>query len=257
MATLRRAVRMVAFVGWTAIAFAVWLASRLLVPLSRKVAERAHFTILRAWARGVARMLGMRVVVNGTPPRGAFFLVANHLSYLDVFALWTIVEGTFLSKAEIARWPVIGMLARSVGTLFVARERRLDVGAVVERLQSELDRGRGVIVFPEGTSSAGETVLEFKPSMFEAALRMDVPVRVVALRYEAPHGHPAARQSLCWWGDMEFLPHFLGVFALPRFAVHATFAPEPVRATDRKQLARAAHAATLAVFEPSSTEMNP
>ncbi|MBK6940029.1 MAG: 1-acyl-sn-glycerol-3-phosphate acyltransferase [Planctomycetes bacterium] len=249
--------RLLAFAVWTAFAFVVWVTSRALVLVSRRAADRARASLLRAWARGVAVVLGMRVVVNGTPPRGAFFLVANHLSYLDVFALWTVVEGTFLSKAEIARWPVIGFLARSVGTMFVARDRRLEVGAVVERLQTELDRGRGVIVFPEGTSSAGETVLAFKPSMFEAALRMDVPVRVVALRYEAPSGHPAAAQSLCWWGDMDFLPHFLGVFALPRFAVHATFAHEPVRASDRKQLARAAHAATLAVFEPSSIEMNP
>lgn len=257
MANLRRGLRLIGFACWTALGFAVWLATRILGVVSRRGAERAHFAVLRTWARGVARLLGMRVVVQGTPPRGAFFLVANHLSYLDVFALWTVVDGTFLSKAEIARWPVIGFLARSVGTLFVARERRLEVGAVVQGLQRELDRGRGVIVFPEGTSSAGETVLAFQPSMFEAALRTDVPVHVVALRYAAPRGQVAAHRSLCWWGDMEFLPHFLGVFALPRFAVHATFAREPVRGDDRKQLARAAHAATLAVFEPSSIEMNP
>lgn len=252
MAHLRAGLRLFAFAVWTACAFAAWSVTRAAALVSRRAAERSHAALLRLWARGVARLLGMRVEIEGTPPQGAFFLVSNHLSYLDVFALWTAVEGTFLSKAEIAHWPVIGALARAVGTLFVTREKRLAVGPVVDRLCAELARGRGVIVFPEGTSSRGETVLPFRTSMFAAALRLGVPVRVVALRYEAPAGVPPASRSLCWWGDMEFLPHFLGVFQLPGFRVRLTFGPEVVPSDDRKRLAHAAHSATLAVFEPSS-----
>lgn len=252
MAHLRRMFRLIALCAWTAIAFAVWVSSRLLCVVSTAAAERAHRAILRAWAVGVAATLRVRVVVDGEPPRGPFFLVSNHLSYLDVFTLWTAVDGTFLSKAEIARWPIVGFLARAVGTLFVERTRRHDVGPVVDRLSAELGRGRGVIVFPEGTSSRGETVLPFKSSMFAAALRSGVPVHAVALRYEAPAGHVPADRSLCWWGDMDFLPHFLGVLALPSFLAHVRFAATAIQGADRKQIARAAHDATLAVFEPTS-----
>ena len=106
-------------------------------------------------------------VAGPVPTRG--LLVSNHLGYLDILVLASITPAVFVSKREIKSWPVVGWLAQMGGTLFVNRERRVQVGRVNDEIQAALNQGALVVLFPEGTSSNGQTVLPFKSSLLEPA----------------------------------------------------------------------------------------
>lgn len=212
--------------------------------------ERLHDRSLRTWARGAARIIGMRVEVEGTPPAPPFVLVSNHLSYLDIIVLWTRAQGDFLAKAEVSRWPIFGVLTRSAGTLFVDRKRIADLPRVIEDLRAVLGRGRGVIVFPEGTSSEGAGVLRFRAPLFEAALGAGLPVHCAAISYRTPPGSRPARLSVCWWGDMGFIDHLYRVLMLPSCEARVVFIAEPARGETRKELAQSAQALVERHFEP-------
>jgi 1-acyl-sn-glycerol-3-phosphate acyltransferase len=194
--------------------------------------------------------MGMRLEVLGRAPVGPFFLVANHLSYMDIVALLATTPATFLSKAEVARWPLVGWLARSTGTLFVDRTKKSDLVRVLGAIRGSLSAGQGVVVFPEGTSSEGRDVLPFRPSIFEVPAMLGIPVRCATLTYRTPPGSAPANLAVCWWGDMAFFPHLLALLALPRFEVTVSFGTQELYEADRKRLAERARAAVLSEFRP-------
>jgi 1-acyl-sn-glycerol-3-phosphate acyltransferase len=221
----------------TAALFALWSAGAGLAwGLGRSVAWRAR--VLQFWARFMGRVLALEVRCAGVPPRGGFLLVANHLSYLDVVVLAGALRCGFVAKSEVARWPVLGFLARSMGTVFVERERKRGLPAVAAEMQAWLARGGRLVLFPEGTSTDGSGLRPFRSSLLAPALALACPVHHAALRYRTPAGETPAEASVCWWGEMAFLPHFLALLALPRIEAELAFGQEPVRADDRKHLAR-------------------
>ncbi len=211
--------------------------------------------IVRRWAQRMCRILRLDVETHGTPPTGDFLLVCNHLSYVDVIVIMSQVDARLLSKAEVKGWPVMGWLARYAGTLFVDRERRRDLPRVIGEIRAMLALGRGVVFFPEGTSSPGLELLPFKPSLLEVAAAGELPLATAALRYETPPGERPAQWSVSWWGDMEFVPHLLAFLRLPRVAATLTYGDEPVRGSERKELALAAQDAMQKLFEPVADEL--
>ena len=245
----RLVLRLAALVPWTLLCFLLWLAGAL------PARARGHLAAWRAriqslWSRGVCRIAGVRLSVEGPLPRGAFFLVANHLSYLDVVVLGALAPCAFVSKAEVARWPVLGFLARAMGTLFIERERKRALGRINELVAARLARGEALVLFPEGTSSGGPGVLPFRPALLEPAASLGVPVLFAALSYATPHGEPPARDAVCWWGDMLFVRHFLALLRLPYVETRVRFGREPLRAPDRKQLAQRLERAVLEHLQP-------
>ncbi len=250
MTSLRVALRFVGIGLWTSLSFLVWLLGRPLGWLVPSWGRASHAVTLRSWARGMAWLCGMRVVSRGTPPQPPFVLVANHLSYLDILTIWSHVQGSFLSRADVAYWPFIGVMARSVGTLFIERTRKRDLPSVVAEFERTFAKDQGVIFFPEGTSSEGQEVLPFRASLFDFAARAGHPVHCAALTYQTPPGAVPARLSVCWWGEMPFLGHALGMLRLPRIDATIEFSEEPVRALDRKALAELTHSAVRARFLP-------
>jgi 1-acyl-sn-glycerol-3-phosphate acyltransferase len=245
--------RLCAAALWSAALYALRLVLLSVGLVSRRAAVRADVAAMRAWARGLARLIGMRIRVEGPPPRPPFLLAANHLSYVDVVALLASTPCVFLAKSEVARWPVIGFLARTTGNLFVDRSRRGDLPRVLAAVEAAVARGRGVAIFPEGTSTDGSAVLPFKPSLFEAAVRTGLPVSCASLGYEVPDGYPPARLSVCWWGDMEFLRHLYALLQIPSFEARVAFADVPIARgewRDRKELAAQARRRVEARFTP-------
>lgn len=247
---VRAAWRFVAVAFVTSVYYVLWLATRATRLVSPRLGQRSHHAVVRSWAKTVNGILGVEVTVEGTPPQPPYFLVSNHLSYLDITVFFEALDGFFLAKSEIAGWPLMGLVARSTGTLFVDRSRKSDLVRVIGEVESVLARGSGVIVFPEGTSTRGQEVLPFRPSLFEVAMRTDTPVSHAAVTYETPPGAPPADLRVCWWGDMPFVPHFMSLLTLPSIQAKLTFGTDSITAGSRKDLASLAQAAVVRDFVP-------
>jgi 1-acyl-sn-glycerol-3-phosphate acyltransferase len=144
--------------------------------------------------------------------RGA--VVANHGSWLDIFALNARKRIYFVSKAEVANWPGIGWLAKATGTVFINRDPR-EAKVQKEVFEARLMAGHKLLFFPEGTSTDAVRVIPFKPTLFAAFfsehLRNEMYVQPVTVMYHAPKGEDARFYG--WWGDMDFGPHLLKVLA--------------------------------------------
>lgn len=248
---VRRYLRIAALAAVTGIFFALlWTALAALLP-APGLRRRARNAAFRHWARLCLRILGCRLRVEGAPPPAPFVLVANHLSYVDIPALAACTDVWFIAKMEMRSWPAVGMLCRSVGTIFIDRTLNRDVLRVNRLIEDVLqNEGCGVAFFPEGTSTQGFEVARFRTSLLDLPARGGMPVHAAALTYQTPPGEPPAHLSVCWWGDAPLFPHAQRLFELPRFDAVVRFAPEPVREKDRKRLAAALHRDVERLFEP-------
>lgn len=252
MSHLRALLRLVVFFVFSVLCYASLLVRELARLASPRAARRIHEAIVRGWARGCTRLLGVRVAVHGPVPQAPYYLVCNHLSYLDIVVLMSVVPATFVAKSEVARWPFLGRLARGANTIFIHRGQRSDVVRVNQEIAAILEGGGGILVFPEGTSSRGTEVLPFRSSLLDPAVRIGHPVAFASLAYQTPEGWPAASESVCWWGDMTFPGHFYGLLQLPRVEASLRFGEETVTADGRHELARRLQHAVSDQFTPSS-----
>jgi 1-acyl-sn-glycerol-3-phosphate acyltransferase len=201
---------------------------------TKNSAPAARALWLQHHSRRVLKIFNLETRIEGpVPARG--LLVSNHLGYLDIFVLASLAPAVFVAKREIKSWPVIGWLTQMGGTLFVDRTRRVHVGLVNDEIQAALNRGALVVLFPEGGSSNGQTVLPFKSSLLEPAVEPAHPLSVSAIQYAIEDGDVV--REVCYWGDHTFFPHLLNL--LGKRALHATvrFAPVQRTGADRKQLA--------------------
>ena len=222
----------------------------LLVLLLVRLAERPLFGfdrplsphITRAVCRAAFPILGMRYSVRGRPMRHRGAVVSNHVSWLDIFALNACQTAYFVAKSEVARWPVIGWLARATGTAFIARDPRA-AKAQQALFENRIRAGHKLLFFPEGTSTDGLRVLPFKSTLFAAfyshGLDQIMWIQPVCVVYEAPPGRGGRFYG--WWGDMNFASHLLKVLAQFRQGSVAVVFHDPVAVDafpSRKELAR-------------------
>ena len=152
---------------------------------------------VQAWARGMLARLGVELGVVGSPARdGPVLLVSNHISWLDILALHAVCHCRFVSKADVARWPVLGTMASGAGTLYVRRESRRDAVRALQRMAQALRDGDILAVFPEGTTGDGDSVLPFHSSLIQAAIAAGAPVQPVALKIvDGRSGRPSRAVS--------------------------------------------------------------
>jgi 1-acyl-sn-glycerol-3-phosphate acyltransferase len=215
-------------------------------PLQRK---RWRDRIFGAWCRAMLRATHVRVSVHGSPPKGPCFLVANHLGYIDVFAIGAQTDCVFVSMAELARWPLIGFMARRLGTLFIDRSRKRDIPLVNREIEAAFARGQVVVIFPEGRHSPGDELLPFRTALLEPAARSAHPVAWATIHYATgPHDPPAA--SVIPWIKTPIVPHILRLLAVERIDATITFGDGFVRNGDRKELVGELRARIAAQFRP-------
>lgn len=252
MARARSHARAIARIGLIVATTAALVASRFLIaPMFWVVPGskgRVTASLSQVWARALVRILGIRCCVSGRPPVPPVLLVSNHLGYVDILVLLRVCPGVFVAKAEVARWPVLGFLARFAGTLFVDRERRRDLPRVIAAMTARLGGGQSVILFPEATSSPGVEVLPFRAALFEASLRSEVPVCGVAIRYELAGSAAAAADTICWWGEMTFPDHLYRLLQLRGVYAKLSFGDRRLRGSQREELAVAARQEVQSLF---------
>lgn len=188
---------------------------------------------LQRHARRVLRVLNLRPAIEGTLPAGGY-VVANHLSYLDILVLAATRPCVFVAKREVRGWPVFGWFARRAGTIFVDRARRSDTARVTAAMSAAVAGGALLVLFPEGTSSDGRAVLPFKSSLLEPLVGR-TECTVAHLHYALNDGDVAA--EVCYWRDMTLLPHLLNLLTKAHVGASLRLARVDTGGLDRKALA--------------------
>ena len=246
---LRGALRLAGLGTLTGVALGLFLVGRYArLAFGRRVTF--HFAVARLWARLGLRLMGLRLEVEGRPVASGA-LVANHSSWIDIFALRATRLIYFVSKAEVADWPGVGFITRVTGTVFI--ERRRTEAKRQEEILIERIRARQVLCFfPEGTSTDGLRVLPFKSSLFSAFFQdggRDLLIQPVTVRYRTRRRSTLPASFYGWWGSMGFERHVWDVLCRSTGGrVEVTF-HAPVRPQDfagRKPLAEYCHAVVAA-----------
>lgn len=239
---MRRALRLTSILLVSLFLSAFLVTTAWFVPQSSRGRYRAR--IQQAWARVLCAVLGIHVEVIGDFPRGWNGLaIANHLGYADILVLGSILPGTFVSKADVARWPGIGFLASIAGTVYVDREDRAAAGAFAAELKARILAGDTLLLFPEGTSTRGETILPFKTTPFAAVAGIEgstmLPLHVDVVEIEGVSATGLLRDAVCWHGDAELVPHLYRMSGLRNIRYRIVIGPPiPCEGHDRKTLAR-------------------
>ena len=238
----RIAARALAFLLFIVLTILWRLAAIPWIPVARR--RRAASEWLHRTAKGCQWILGVSVECNGAVPDSGL-LVANHLSYLDIVFLAALRPCVFVSKKEVGAWPVFGTCAKLGGTIFVDRTRRSDVGGVSGQMRQALAEGLLIVLFPEGASSGGASVLPFKSALIEPALRLGCPITAAAIGYSLEKG--SVSEDVCYWKDMQLLPHLLNVFGIPAIQAELRCGVLRSRVGDRKHVALELHDETTAL----------
>lgn len=152
-------------------------------------AEAARLALKQRWSARLLRVLGIKLKPQGEMPRnGPGLIVSNHISFIDVFAINASMPSSFVAKADVRRWPLIGWLSRHTDTLFLERGSRNGAQRAREQMVEHLRAGKRVAVFPEGTTSNGDQVLPFHSAMFQSAIDATITITPLAISYTNADG---------------------------------------------------------------------
>lgn len=219
------------------------------------VAQRMRNRILRRWSRTLLAICGARIRLAGRPlsdelaqtgierGRRGRMILANHVSWVDVFAIDAALPSRFVAKAEIGRWPVAGKLVTMTGTLYIERGRRHAVAAANHRVREHLAAGEAIAIFPEGTTTDGSTLLPFHSNLIAPAMEAGCEIWPVALRY-TEGGRPTTAAAFV--GDMGLAGSLWNILLARDLEIEVTFL-EPVAAAPSSNRHQIAHAARQAI----------
>lgn len=212
--------------------------------------EKYRSYLLNYWGKSVCVIMRMKFEISGKVPRPPFLLVSNHLSYADVFVLFSQLRCLFVAKSDVKQWPLIGFIVKTCGILFIDRQRKRDITRVNSDISKNINENQGIIVFPEGTTSPGTEVLRFRAPLLEYPASMGFPVSYVALSYHTPESEEPAYRSVCWWDDTSFFVHFYKLLKLRSITCYMRFGENTITKNDRKEL-------TLALNQAVSERLKP
>ncbi len=241
--------------GRVALHLAVGLALAWIYPHLRPHLRRR---VLQRWSARLLRILNVHIEVTGNRLQGVChgLIVANHISWLDVFVLNAVVPMHFVAKSEVRRWPVIGWFCGRAQTLFIERGKIRSAARTNSRMAVLLKRGECLAVFPEGTTTVGSTVAHFHASLLQPAIDAAVAVHPIAIRYLDGQGAPST--AAAYIDDLSFGTSLWNILCTHRLHVRL-FAVPPLdaRGMDRRSLARAAHERiSAALFDAASSNVH-
>lgn len=212
-----------------------------------------------AWAKRLLALLRVRVTVHGRLPavRGeGALIVANHVSWLDIHLLHSLLPFRFVSKAEVRDWPLIGWMAAQAGTLYLERAKKADARRVNEEMAARLRAGECLALFPEGTTTDGTRLLPFYPSLLQPAVAAGARIWPVAIRYRHPDGRPNTEAAYC--DDISLGQSLRRILAQDEIHAEVRFLPPIATAgKHRRELARQAEAAIRAALADDGRDRPP
>ncbi|MBE0486772.1 1-acyl-sn-glycerol-3-phosphate acyltransferase [Marinobacter sp.] len=229
--------RLSAFVGFVLLSVITLVMLRAFELCSMQKIDRTN--LVNAYCAVLCRLLGMRIQTHGLAMEGSALRVCNHVSWTDIPILAAGFPLRFLSKREVASWPLIGWIAREVGTIFVKRGAG-DFAAVRQALVSTLEAGGSVLVFPEGTTTVGDSVRPFHSRLLGAAIAARCPVQAITIAY---HRDGQPDHLVPFVGDDEFVAHLVRLLRKPSVRVDVMFHPALAVAasTSSRELAQTLH----------------
>ncbi len=195
--------------------------------LSRQTYRWISARLISFFSGLLLKVLGCRVHVEQTPKhrKNNHLIVSNHLSYLDVLVLSKIFPSCYVTSQEIRESFGLGQITTLAGCLFVERRSRSHLSKEISSITRALKAGLNVVIFPEGTSTNGDTVLRFRQPLFQAAIDSGTKVLPATINYKQLNRQPITvhnRDQLFWYGDMTFWNHFTGLAAVDRLDVSVT-----------------------------------
>lgn len=199
----------------------------------------AHLALKARWSRQLLDAMGIRLRVAGKPA-AAGLVIANHISWLDIYAINALAPTAFVAKDELRAWPLIGWLCAKTDTIFLERGSRAGAARAKAHITEALGRHWRVGVFPEGTTGYGDGVLPFHAALFQAAIDADAPIAPVALRYTGPDGKRSLAPA--YVGDTSLWQCLRAIATAGGLTVHLAFLPAfPAAGQDRRHLAAHSH----------------
>ena len=230
----------------------LWIGFGTLV-IYRCVSPDRQLACRQRWSRGILAILGVRVEAGATTAPPGSLIVANHISWLDIFAINALRPASFIAKAEIRRWPFIGWLSARHDTVFLNRGSRQHARVINAEIDARLEAGRDVAVFPEGRTTDGTHLLEFHAALLQPAIETGHPVLPVAIAYYDERGQRSLAPS---FADATLPQCFAAILACRSLTACLTPLPEiPAAGQARRDVSQAARAAiaTRLGLPPAST----
>lgn len=185
--------------------------------------------VKKLWAYTLCRVLGIHVAVSGDYLNGESGLtVCNHLSYLDILVLASLRPSVFVAKQEVRKWPLLGLMARAGGTIFIKRDSKKEAWRALSAMEQVLGGRVNLVIFPEGTTTNGAQLRKFKSGLFDLSARGKAPVIPLSLKYTHLEGRavePGQIDQIAWYGDMRFLPHFWNLLGIKKITARVHFNP--------------------------------
>ncbi len=185
--------------------------------------------VARFWHRNMLKFCGFKIDKVGETATGPVLFLANHVSYLDILVLGGVINACFVSKVEVAKWPLLGKLAQLQNTIFIDRAR---TRGAIEKGRKAVQRAfyqkRRLIVFPEGTNTIGNVMLPFKRALLEGRTIQGYKVQPVSINVLAVNGAPLKHDKdyeVYGWGDVLFINHFWTLLGQKSIHVQVTMLP--------------------------------
>ena len=236
---------------WTRVMLHVGWCLMMTTLIYPRVSQRVRARLTQRWSHTLLRILNVGLSVHGARPAAdapKLFVVANHVSWLDIFVINAAHPSRFVAKSEIRDWPIVGLLAVHGGSIFVERTKRTDTARINREIHDIWESGDTVAVFPEGTTTTGDRILKFHTSLFEPAVVNAVTLAPAAVRYRSENGE--ANEAALFIGDTTFGKSMGMIIGQRRMIAEITFAP-PVDTTSmtRRDAALAAEDAIAAILD--------
>jgi len=195
--------------------------------------------IISWWTKRTSIILGLNIIQEGQPSESNSLIAANHVSFLDIIVIASLSPATFLSKSTLRFWPIIGFAAKRSGTIFIQRGSKTTIHRITGTICHALEQQRSIVIFPEGTTTLGNTVKKFHSGLFQSAVNTGTPVQPVALRY-IKNGKPD--RTAAYIDKDNFIVSLIKIMAQANTEVQITYCRllKP-HSMDRAELANKSH----------------